>query len=53
VRTKVDEISIVGRNTQGVRLISLNEGESLSGLERIDEVQGADDEADADESVEE
>jgi DNA gyrase subunit A len=52
VRTKVDEISIVGRNTQGVRLISLNEGESLSGLERIEEVQGADDEADADEPVE-
>lgn len=40
VRTKVDEISIVGRNTQGVRLISLSEGESLSGLERIEDVQG-------------
>lgn len=38
VRTKVDEISIVGRNTQGVRLISLSEGESLSGLERIVDV---------------
>ena len=45
VRTKVDEISVIGRNTQGVRLISLNEGENLSGLERIEDVQGADDEA--------
>ncbi|NNG14046.1 MAG: DNA gyrase subunit A, partial [Gammaproteobacteria bacterium] len=42
VRTKVDEISIVGRNTQGVRLISLSEGESLSGLERIVDVQDDD-----------
>jgi len=39
VRTKVDEISIVGRNTQGVRLITLGEGETLNGLERIAEVQ--------------
>ncbi len=39
VRTKVEEISVVGRNTQGVRLISLNAGESLSGLERIEDVQ--------------
>ncbi|WP_126455442.1 DNA gyrase subunit A [Sulfuriflexus mobilis] len=47
VRTKVEEISIVGRNTQGVRLISLGEGESLSGLERIEDVQDGDDEVDA------
>lgn len=46
VRTKVEEISIVGRNTQGVRLISLGEGESLSGLERIEDVQDGDDEVD-------
>ena len=37
VRTPVDEISIVGRNTQGVRLIRLAEGERLTGIERIDE----------------
>jgi DNA gyrase subunit A len=35
VRTRVNEISIMGRNTQGVRLITLGEGESLVGLERI------------------
>jgi DNA gyrase subunit A len=37
VRTPVDEISVVGRNTQGVRLIRLGEGERLVGVERVDE----------------
>ncbi len=36
VRTPVDEISIVGRNTQGVRLIRLAESERLTGIERIE-----------------
>jgi DNA gyrase subunit A len=35
VRTPVSEISIQGRNTQGVRLIRLDEGDRLVGLERI------------------
>ncbi len=35
VRTPVKEISLQGRNTQGVRLIRLDEGERLVGLERI------------------
>ena len=39
VRTRVDEISIMGRNTQGVKLISLSEGEKLSGIERIENIQ--------------
>ncbi len=42
VRTRVDEVSIMGRNTQGVRLIALSEGESLVGVERIAEVSEAD-----------
>ena len=37
VRTRVSEISVVGRNTQGVRLIRLADGELLVGLERIAE----------------
>ena len=37
VRTRVNEISVLGRNTQGVRLISLGEGEKLVGIERIEE----------------
>ena len=35
VRTGVSEISIVGRNTQGVRLIRLDEGERLTGVEGV------------------
>jgi DNA gyrase subunit A len=35
VRTPVSEISVQGRNTQGVRLIRLDEGDRLVGLERI------------------
>ena len=38
VRTRIDEISIMGRNTQGVRLISLGEDEKLTGVERIESV---------------
>ena len=37
VRTRVEEVSVQGRNTQGVRLIRLKEGEKLVGLERVDE----------------
>ncbi|MBY5981049.1 DNA topoisomerase (ATP-hydrolyzing) subunit A [Ferrimonas balearica] len=39
VRTRVSEVSEVGRNTQGVRLIRTAEGEQVVGLERIDEVE--------------
>jgi DNA gyrase subunit A len=38
VRTRADEISIVGRNTQGVRLINLSAGEKLVGIEGIAEL---------------
>jgi DNA gyrase subunit A len=37
VRTRADEVSVLGRNTQGVRIIRTKEGESLVGVERIDE----------------
>jgi DNA gyrase subunit A len=42
VRTRVDEIRTMGRNTQGVRLIRLQEGETLVGLQRIDEIESDD-----------
>lgn len=50
VRTRTDEISVLGRNTQGVRLIKLKSGENLVGLERIAEPEEKpeDDEVDAD-----
>ena len=38
VRTRVSEVSRVGRNTQGVRLIRTIEGEKVVGLQRIDEI---------------
>ena len=37
VRTRTDEVSVLSRNTQGVRLIRLKSGESLVGVERIEE----------------
>ena len=37
VRTRVDEVSVLGRNTQGVRLIRLREGERLVGMERVED----------------
>ncbi|HAS6313054.1 TPA: DNA topoisomerase (ATP-hydrolyzing) subunit A [Vibrio vulnificus] len=56
VRTRVAEVSQVGRNTQGVTLIRTAEDESVVGLQRIDEVEETDlpegEEADATEATE-
>ena len=41
VRTRVREVSEVGRNTQGVILIRTAEGEKVVGVERVDEIQDA------------
>ncbi|HEY3730660.1 MAG TPA: DNA gyrase subunit A [Steroidobacteraceae bacterium] len=43
VRTPVSDISVVGRNTQGVRLIRLGEAERLTGVERVAGLEGGDD----------
>ncbi len=40
VRTPVEGVSLVGRNTQGVRLISLGDGEKLIGMEPIADTAG-------------
>jgi DNA gyrase subunit A len=45
VRTRVDEVSVMGRNTQGVRLIRLTEEEKLMGIERIVEEQSDNEES--------
>ncbi len=42
IRTPVGDISVFGRNTQGVRLVNLNEEEHLAGLERIVEIADSD-----------
>jgi DNA gyrase subunit A len=40
VRTPVGDVSIVGRNTQGVRLIRLDAGERLTGVEAVQSLDG-------------
>ena len=35
IRTPVSDVSVMGRNTQGVRLVTLGEEESLASVERI------------------
>ena len=45
VRTRINEISTMGRNTQGVRLISLHGEEKLVGVERVVDVQDDDSES--------
>jgi DNA gyrase subunit A len=66
IRTRVSEISIFGRNTQGVRVMSLDDDEHVVGVARILEeeeeeegelgeeegVEGAEEPADSEESVE-
>ncbi|WP_373024936.1 DNA gyrase subunit A [Thioalkalivibrio sp.] len=42
VRTPIDQIPLIGRNTQGVRLIRLDEGENLVELARVAQLQGED-----------
>lgn len=46
VRTRGDEVSLSGRNTQGVRLIKVKEGEHIVGVQRVE------DSSDEDEPVE-
>ena len=50
VRTRVSEVSIVGRNTQGVRLIRTSENEHVVSLERICDAD--DEEAEQESAVE-
>ena len=44
VRFKVDELSIIGRNTQGVRLINVANNEYVVGMQRIEEIQDSESE---------
>ena len=39
VRTRVNEVSVIGRNTQGVRLIRTADDEHVVALQRIDEIE--------------
>ncbi|AXF19984.1 DNA gyrase subunit A [Burkholderia pyrrocinia] len=46
IRTRVSEVREMGRATQGVTLISLDEGTKLSGLQQVAEAEEGDGEAD-------
>ncbi|MBM4371966.1 MAG: hypothetical protein FJ098_09945, partial [Deltaproteobacteria bacterium] len=37
LRTRISEIPVLGRNTQGVKLINLGEGEHVVAIERLAE----------------
>ncbi len=50
IRMKIDGISVISRNTQGVRLIGLSKGEIVAGAARIAEVE--EDENEVDEEIE-
>ena len=41
IRTRAKEVSVVGRNTQGVRLIEMGDGEKLAGVEKVAESDDA------------
>ncbi len=51
VRTRVDEISVVGRNTQGVTIIRLDKGEKVIGVDRIAGLAGDDEPTSDDEML--
>src|SRR5262249_11360791 len=39
IRTKVGDMRLIGRNTQGVRLIKVEEGDSVSSLAKLPEAE--------------
>ncbi len=51
VRFKVNELSIIGRNTQGVRLINVSSGEHVVGMQKIEDLVDESDELDDSEST--
>jgi len=51
VRTKVEDVSVVGRNTQGVRLIKLGKGENLTQLVQVASMDGDEDDAELEEGA--
>ncbi len=50
IRMKMENVRVIGRNTQGVRLINLDKGEKVVGLDRVAEpYENGDDEEDQEE----
>ena len=40
IRISVEELRVMGRATQGVRLIKLNEDDAISSVEKIQKIEG-------------
>jgi DNA gyrase subunit A len=51
IRTRVGEISTMGRNTQGVQVINLKEGDAIADVTRVADTDAAEDEADDEEDA--
>ena len=46
IRLAVDTLRVMGRATQGVRLIRLNDNDEISSVEKIEKIEGEDEEID-------
>lgn len=44
IRMKVEDLRVMGRATQGVKLIRLNDDDEISSVEKIEKIDGEDDE---------
>jgi DNA gyrase subunit A len=53
IRTRADQISVIGRNTQGVRIMRLEEDDKVAGISVITPEEGEEDDAEGDVSEEE
>lgn len=51
VRTRANEISVIGRNTQGVKVIRMDDGEKVVSVDRIDGLQDSDEDIEDVENV--
>ncbi len=52
VRTRVSEVSVLGRNTQGVKMIALTKKEKLVGMDRIEAIEDDSEEGEDTETAE-
>jgi DNA gyrase subunit A len=52
VRNRVADVSSMGRNTQGVIMIRLSKEEKLIGIERVESLEGEEDEAETGDEIE-
>jgi len=51
IRTRVGEISTMGRNTQGVQVINLKEGDAIADVTRVADTEAAEEDADGEDET--